>query len=74
MQIEPQYIVVDEKYTLSIIKKNKTFGITIFKKNLELHILNEDNINIMLKNKKYIYSFANLGIVLLSGIINFAFV
>lgn len=80
MQIEPKYIIVDEKYTLSIIKKNKefnekkTFGITIFKKNLELHILNEDSINIMLKNKKYIYSFANLGIVLLSGIINFAFV
>ena len=80
MQIEPKYIIIDEKYTLSIIKKNKaldekkTFGITIFKKNLELYILNEDNINIMLKNKKYIYSFANLGIVLLSGIITFAYV
>ena len=80
MQFEPKYIIIDEKYTLSIIKKNKPldekkiWGITIFKKNLELHILNEDNINIMLKNKKYIYSFANLGIILLSGIINFAFI
>jgi len=80
MQFEPKYIILDEKYTLSIIKKNKPldekkiWGITIFKKNLELHILNEDSINIMLKNKKYIYSFANLGIILLSGIINFAFV
>lgn len=80
MQFEPKYIIIDEKYTLSIINKNKPFdekkawGITIFKKNLELHILNEDNINIMLRNKKYIYSFANLGIILLSGIINFAFV
>ena len=26
MQIEPKYIIVDEKYTLSIIKKNKEFN------------------------------------------------
>ena len=79
MPLESQFIIKEEKYTLSIIKKNKpeninsSWGITIFKKNLELNILNEDNINMILKTKKYISSFANLGLISLAGVICFAY-
>ena len=82
MSLEPQFVIKEEKYSLSIVKKNKPVnkkkiqGICIFKKTLELNELNEDNVNMILKksNKKYINSFANLGLILISGVKCFAYV
>ena len=62
MSKEYQFIIKEEKYSLSIIKRNKPInknkirGISIFKTTLEFNELNEDNINMILKksNKKYI--------------------
>ena len=82
MSKEFQFIIKEEKFSLSIVKKdkpvnkNKIRGISIFKTTLEFNELNEDNINMILKktNKKYIKSFANLGFIKITGIICFAYV
>ena len=81
MKDEPEYILKEDKYTLSIIKKNKInnkakIGISIFKKTLELNELNEDNINMIMKNSKkdeIIYSYANIGFISITGVICFAY-
>ena len=81
MKENAQFIIKEDKYTLSIIKinKNKSHtknGISIFKKTLELNELNEDNINMILKNSKkeeIIYSFANIGFISITGQICFAY-
>ena len=81
MKKDAQFIIKEDKYTLSIIKinKNKSHtknGISIFKKTLELNELNEDNINMILKNSKkeeIIYSFANIGFISITGQICFAY-
>ena len=82
MSLETHFIIKEEKYSLSIVKKqspsnkNKIKGITIFKKTLELNELNEDNVNMILKkpNKKNINSFANLGLISIAGLICFIYV
>ena len=82
MSKEYQFIIKEEKYSLSIIKRNKPInknkirGISIFKTTLEFNELNEDNINMILKksNKKYIKSFANLGFITITNVICFAYV
>ena len=78
MAEEAQFIIKEDKYTLSIIKNSKKHkkGISIFKKTLELNELNEDNINILLNNSKkdeIIYSYTNIGFISISDIICFAY-
>ena len=78
MTEEAQFIIKEDKYTLSIIKNSKKHkkGISIFKKTLELNELNEDNINILLNNSKkdeIIYSYANIGFISISEVICFAY-
>ena len=82
MTEQAQFIIKEDKYTLSIIKKNKSNnkkakrGISIFKKNLELNELNEDNINMILNNSKkgeIIYSYANIGFISIVGLMCFAY-
>ena len=78
MTEEAQFLIIEEKYTLSIIKNNKKpkHGISIFKKTLELNQLNEDNIQILLKKTKkedIIHSYANIGLISLVGLLCFAF-
>ena len=82
MAEDANFIIKEDKYTLSIIKRNKlnnkkpSRGISIFKKTLELNELNEENINQLLKNsnKEDIkYSYANIGLISLSGLICFAY-
>ena len=82
MTEKAQFIIKEDKYTLSIIKKNKSNnkkakrGISIFKKNLELNELNEDNINMILNNSKkgeIIYSYANIGFISIVGLMCFAY-
>ena len=82
MAEDANFIIKEDKYTLSIIKNNKLKiknpkkGISIFKKTLELNELNEDNINILLNNSKkedIKYSYANIGFISLSGLICFAY-
>ena len=76
------FIIKDDKYTFSIIKKHKPNnkkskrGISIFKKNLELNELNDDNINMILKspkNENIFYSYANIGFISISGVNCFAY-
>ena len=57
MEKEARFIIKDDKYSLLIIQissSNKKIkkGISIYKKNLEINELNEDNINIALKKKR----------------------
>ena len=82
MTDDAQFIIKEDKYTISIIKSNNYSnkkakgGISIFKKTLELNELNEDNINILMKNTRkedFIYSYANIGLISISGIICFAY-
>ena len=53
------FIIKDDKYTFSIIKNQKPNnkkskrGISIFKKNLELNELNDDNIDMIIKSLSY---------------------
>ena len=79
MEKEARFIIKDDKYSLLIIqisnsnKKTKK-GISIYKKNLEINELNENNINIALnKKEKILYSFANLGLYEISGVRCFAY-
>jgi hypothetical protein len=74
MEKEARFILKEDKYSLLIIqslninKKTKK-GISIYKKNLEINEINEDNINMALNKKdKIYYSFANLGFYDISGI------
>ena len=80
MKEEAQFIIKEDKYTLSIIKTNKNNlakkGISIYKKTLELNKLNEDNINMILNNsnkEEIIYSFANIGFISITGQMCFAY-
>jgi hypothetical protein len=78
MAEEAQFLIIEEKYTLSIIKNSKkpTKGISIFKKTLELNQLNEDNIQMLIKKTKkedIIYSYANIGLISLVGLLCFTY-
>ena len=82
MAEDANFIIKEDKYTLSIIKNNKLNnkkpkkGISIFKKTLELNELNEENVDLILNNsnKEDIkYSYANIGLISLSGLICFAY-
>ena len=81
MNSKAPFIIKKDKYSLSIIKNNKyssskKTGISIFKKTLELNELNEDNINMILKNSKkedIIYSYANIGFISIVGLLSFAY-
>ena len=74
MERDARFIIKNDKYSLIIIhlidtNKKKYKGITIYKKTLEINELNEDNINIALIRKdKLMYSYANLGLIEISGI------
>ena len=81
MTEEAQFIIIEDKYTLSIIKNDKNNkkpkdGISIFKKTLELNKLNEDNIKMILKNSNkedIFYSYANIGFISIAGLICFIY-
>ena len=79
MEKEARFIIKEGKYSLLIIQSsnsNKKIkkGISIYKKNLEINELNEDNINMALnKKEKILYSFANLGFYEISGVRCFAY-
>lgn len=82
MAEDANFIIKEDKYTLSIIKNSKLNnkkpkkGISIFKKTLELNELNEENVDLILNNsnKEDIkYSYANIGLISLSGLICFAY-
>ena len=82
MTDEAEFIIKEDRYTLTIIKNNKSNakkskkGISIFKKTLELNELNEDNINLILNHSKkedLIYSYAIIGFISISGLICFAY-
>ena len=74
MEKDARFIIKNDKYSLIIIhlidtNKKKYKGITIYKKTLEINELNEDNINTALIRKdKLMYSYANLGLIEISGI------
>ena len=79
MEKEARFIIKEDKYSfliIQILSSNKKIkkGISIYKKNLEINELNEDNINIALNKKdKIFYSFANLGFYDISGVRCFIF-
>ena len=84
MEQEAQYILkVDkDKNILSIIRLDKINtkinkkGISIYRNTLEVYGLNEENVNKLLntsKKEELIYSYANLGLILIKDILCFAY-
>ena len=78
------FFIKNEKYFLDIILKYQTpngisyKGITIYKKNLEINFLNEENLQSSLNikennSKNFINSLANIGLISISNIICFLY-
>ena len=82
MDQEAQFVLKEDKNILSIVKIdnynkiNNKKGISIFKNNLKIYGLNEENVNKILntsKKEEIIYSYANIGLIVIKGIICFAY-